>query len=374
MAKLKHINEPVIQISKRIGMPAWKAWLIRLAAVALALAVNGLLMFVIADANPFKAYASMIDGSFSTLGLTWAWIRDTMRLLCIAVALAPAFKMRFWNIGAEGQILVGGIASVACMIYLNKQGIPNGVLLLIMAAASMLAGALWGVIPAVFKAKFNTNETLFTLMMNYVALQLLNVIIPFWDTKGNNNIDPINTSTKLGWFPSVFGQKYMLNLIIVMALVVGMYFYLRSSKHGYEIAVVGESSRTAKYAAINVNKVIVRTMTLSGALCGLAGYIAVAGQEHTISADTSGGRGFVAIIVAWLAKFNTFAMVLVAALLVFLDKGATTMASDYARLNDDFSYVMRGILLFFILGSEFFINYRIRVLKAKEATAVELGN
>lgn len=361
MAKLKRLKEPVFQISRRMGIPAWRAWGIRLLAVIAALVLNGLLMLLIANANPFKAYLSMIDGSFSTKGLCWAWIRDTMRLLCIAVALAPAFKMRFWNIGAEGQVLVGGIASVACMLYLGKQGIPNALLLIIMAAASMFAGAAWGVVPALCKARWNTNETLFTLMMNYIALQLLNVLIPFWDTKGNNNIDPINTATRLGWFPSVFGQKYLLNLIIVMALVIGMYFYLRSTKHGYEIAVCGESENTARYAAINVKKVIVRTMTLSGALCGLAGFIAVAGQEHTVSADTAGGRGFVAIIVAWLAKFNTFAMVLVAALLVFLDKGATTMASDYAGINDNFSYVMRGILLLFILGSEFFINYRVKI-------------
>ena len=163
----------------------------------------------------------------------------------------------------------------------------------------------------------------------------------------------------------------MLNLIIVMALVVGMYFYLKRSKHGYEIAVVGASENTARYAAINVKKVVVRTMTLSGALCGLAGFIAVAGQEHTISADTSGGRGFVAIIVAWLAKFNTFAMVLVAALLIFLDKGATTMASDYAKLNDNFSYVLRGILLLFILGSEFFINYKLKITKGGEVKTNE---
>lgn len=367
MARTMHIKEPVIQISKRGILPHWKSWGIRLIAILAALAVNGLLMYLIAGANPFKAYISMFEGSFGTSGLRWAWIRDTMRLLCIAVALAPAFKMRFWNIGAEGQILVGGIASVACMLYLNFEGMPNAVLLLIMAAASLLAGALWGIAPALCKAKWNTNETLFTLMMNYIALQLLKVVIPFWDTKGNNNIDPINTMTKLGWFPSIAGQRYLLNLIIVMALVIGMYFYLRNSKHGYEIAVVGGSQNTARYAAINVKKVVIRTMTLSGALCGLAGFIAVAGQEHTISADTSGGRGFVAIIVAWLAKFNTFAMVLVAALLVFLDKGATMMASDFEMLNDNFSYVMRGILLFFILASEFFINYRVRVYFGKEA-------
>jgi simple sugar transport system permease protein len=152
---------------------------------------------------------------------------------------------------------------------------------------------------------------------------------------------------------------YTLNVIIVMILTVMMYLYLRYSKQGYEIAVVGESENTARYAAINVKSVIIRTMAISGAICGVAGFIAVAGASHTISTSTAGGRGFTAIIVAWLARFNTFVMVAISALLVFLQKGAIEIASQF-DLNDFVSEMIMGIILFFILGSEFFINYKLR--------------
>ena len=274
MSKREHIKEPVIQISRRMGMPAWKSWLIRLAAIALALVVNGLLIYFIADANPFKAYLSMIDGSFSTKGLCWAWIRDTMRLLVIAVALAPAFKMRFWNIGAEGQVLVGALATSACMIYLGSANIPTPLFLVIMGVASMVAGAVWGIIPAVFKARWGTNETLFTLMMNYIAIQLTSFFIPMWEhPKGSNTVGIINAGTKAGWFPELFGQQYFLNVLLVAVITVLMFFYLKKSKQGYEIAVVGQSENTARYAAMNVKRIVVRTMTLSGAICGLGGFL-----------------------------------------------------------------------------------------------------
>ncbi len=170
----------------------------------------------------------------------------------------------------------------------------------------------------------------------------------------------INSKTKIGWFPEVFGQAYTLNVILVLSLAVGMFAYLRYSKQGYEIAVVGESENTARYAAINVSRVIMRTMFLSGALCGIAGFLAVSGASHTISVSTAGGRGFTAIIVCWLAKFNTFVMILFSVLIVFLDKGAIEIASRY-NLNNHVSSMLAGIILFFILGSEFFIEYQVRL-------------
>ncbi|HQQ89964.1 MAG TPA: ABC transporter permease, partial [Oscillospiraceae bacterium] len=147
-----------------------------------------------------------------------------------------------------------------------------------------------------------------------------------------------------------------------------MYYYLKYSKHGYEIAVVGESLDTARYAGINTRAVFIRTMLLSGAVCGLAGFIAVSGASHTISTSTAGGRGFTAIIVAWMAKFNTYVMILIAFLLVFLEKGAIEIASLY-NLNNFVSEMIEGIILFFILGSEFFINYRLIFRSKKEADA-----
>ena len=180
-----------------------------------------------------------------------------------------------------------------------------------------------------------------------------------------NTVGIINTTTKTGWFPPVFGQMYTLNVIIVLVLTVLMYLYLRYSKQGYEIAVVGESENTARYAAINVKSVVVRTMAISGAICGIAGFIAVAGASHTISTSTAGGQGFTAIIVAWLAQFNTFIMVAISSLLVFLEKGAIEIASQF-DLNDFVSEMITGIILFFILGSEFFINYKVRFRGGKK--------
>ncbi len=231
-----------------------------------------------------------------------------MMLLCISVGLAPAFKMRFWNIGAEGQVLVGGIVSSACMIYLAD--LPTPLLLILMLVASMAAGALWGLLPAIFKAYFNTNETLFTLMMNYIAIQITSFCVALWENPyGSNTVGIINSATRTGWFPKIMGQDYILNVIIVMAATVLMFIYLARSKQGYEIAVVGNSENTARYAGISVKKVIIRTMIISGAVCALAGFVEVSGSRHTISTSTAGGRGFTAIFVAWLAKFFSFVMI-----------------------------------------------------------------
>lgn len=359
-------TEPFVRITKREELAAWRGWLIRLTSLVLALAVCAVVIYAIVKLNPLKVYGAMWEGAFGSSKRSWVTLRDTMMMLCIGVGLAPAFKMRFWNIGAEGQILVGGIATAAVMIYLGRS-MPTWALLLTSFAASCAAGALWGVVPAYFKARFKTNETLFTLMMNYVAIQLTSYCVALWENPyGSNTVGVINQQTKAGWFPSIFGQQYVINVVLVMVLAITMYIYLRYSKHGYEISVVGESERTARYIGISVRRVIIRTMTISGAICGLAGFLAVSGASHTISTSTAGGRGFTAIIVAWLAKFNTFVMILIAALLVFLEKGAMQIASQY-NLNDYASQMITGIILFFILGSEFFINYRLVFRGKKEA-------
>lgn len=351
-------HEPLVRIVKRDGISKKKAWLIRAAAIVSALIISALLIFLITKLNPLKVYTSMFKGALGTKRRVWVTLRDAMMLLCISLGLAPAFKMRFWNIGAEGQVLVGGVATAACMIYLGGK-VPTAVLFLVMVVASILAGALWGLLPAIFKTKWNTNETLFTLMMNYVAIQITSFCVSLWENPyGSNSVGVIHPMTEWGWFPKIFGQQYLLNVILVMSLAIAMYIYLKYSKQGYEISVVGESENTARYAGISVRKVIIRTMLISSGICGLSGFIAVSGSSHTISIDTAGGRGFTAIIVAWLSKFNAFVMVAFSFLLVFLDKGAMEIASKY-NLNEYASEIIEGIILFFILGSEFFINYRL---------------
>ena len=365
MSRSHETREPLFHISKRDGLPAWKAWGVRIAGLMMALILCAFIIYGLTKLNPLRVYVTMVKGAFGTNKRIWMTIREMMALLCVGIGLAPAFKMRFWNIGAEGQILVGGIATAACMLYLGK-AIPTIPLLFIMLIASMVAGGLWGLLPAIFKSTWNTNETLFTLMMNYIALQFTSFFVAKWENPfGSNTVGIINQMTHDGWFPSIFGEMYMLNVLLVMVLAVLMYLYLSKSKQGYEIAVVGESENTARYAAINVRKVIIRTMVISGAICGIAGFMTVAGADHTISTDTAGGRGFVAIIVAWLAKFNTFVMILIAALLVFLEQGAREIASVY-DLNDFVSEMIMGIILFFILGSEFFINYKLRIRKSRK--------
>ena len=361
-------KEPLLRIAKRDTISRPKAWAIRIVAVLLSLVVSGVFIFAVTRMNPLDVYQGIFDGAFGTSIRTWNTIRDAMMLLCIGVGLAPAFKMRFWNIGAEGQILIGGIVTAGFMRAFGGD-IPTPALLVIMAVVSLLAGAVWGMVPATFKATWNTNETLFTLMMNYVAIQLTSYFVTLWENPvGSNTVGVINQRTRDGWFPALFGQEYGLNVLLVLVLTVGMFLYLKYSKQGYEISVVGDSENTARYAGINVKKVTIRTMAISGAICGLAGFIAVAGSSHTISTSTAGGRGFTAIIVAWLAQFNTFVMILISFLLVFLQKGAIRIASLY-NLNDYASNIITGIILFFILGSEFFIKYRIILRSGKEGGA-----
>ena len=369
MNRPKNDAAPLVRISKRTEISRVKSWGIRGVALLLALLVAGFVIFAIVKLNPIRVYASMFQGAFGTTNRSWVTIRDAMMLLCVGVGLAPAFKMRFWNIGAEGQILVGGIATAACMIYFGKS-LPTGVLMIVMLIASIVAGCIWGLLPAFFKARWGTNETLFTLMMNYVAFQLTAYAVSMWENpSGSNSVGIINPQTKAGWFPELFGQTYGLNVLLVLSLAAAMYIYMKYSKQGYEIAVVGSSENTARYAGISVRKVYLRTMAISGAICGVAGFLTVSGASHTISTSTAGGRGFTAIIVAWLAQFNTVTMILIAFLLAFLEKGAVEIASAY-NLNDYASSIITGIILFFILGSEFFINYQV-IFRKKTGTGGE---
>ena len=349
-------KEPLVRIAKREGATFAQKVIVRVVAILLALVVDAVFIYGVTGLNPLAVYKVMWGGTFSNpTRFSWA-MRDLVTLLCIGIALAPAFKMRFWNIGAEGQVLMGGLMTALVMVYLGNS-LPAPLLFIVMFAASVAAGALWGFIPAWFKSRWGTNETLFTLMMNYVAISIVACMTNIMRGKASS-LGTLNKATKAGWFPVVLGQRYTINIIIVVLLTFAMYAYLKYSKHGYEISVVGESENTARYAGINVRRVIVRTMLISGAVCGICGFLIVAGKDQTISTSSAGGQGFTAIIVAWLAKFNTFSMALISFLLIFLSRGASEISSVYS-LNEYASDVVTGIILFFILGCEFFINYRL---------------
>ncbi len=354
----KQTREPLFHIAKRGALPWYKTWAIRGGALVLALILCALITTLVTGENPLQVYVAIFKGSFGTSRKIWVLLQNIAMLLCVSLAVTPAFRMRCWNLGGEGQALVGGLAAAACMILLPGK-LPNWAVILCMTVSSILAGAIWAGIPALFKARFNTNETLFTLMMNYVATQLVAYYCVVWESpKGSGNIGIINPNTEIGWFPQIGSYKYLLNILIVAAVCVAMYFYLNYSKHGYEIAVVGESERTARYVGIKVDRVIVRTMLLSGAICGLAGLLLVGSTNHTLTPTIVDGRGFTAVMVAWLAKFNPIWMIMTSFLLVFLSRGAGEIATNFG-LNQSFGDILTGVILFFIIGSEFFINYKL---------------
>ena len=280
-------------------------------------------------------------------------LHKTAILLGISLAITPAFKMRFWNIGAEGQVLIGGLATVSVMFFLGDK-LPYPLLILVMVVASILAGIIWAVIPAFFKAMWNTNETLFTLMMNYVAIQLVAWFLKFFVKTGSGVLEPM---ADYG-LPVLFGNEQLLNIIVVLVITIIFYIYLKYSKQGYEISVVGESENTAKYIGINVKKVIIRTLIISGAVCGIMGLLLVGGSSHTINTEVVGGRGFTAIMVSWLAKFHPIYMVLTSFLIVFLEMGASQL-NMIIGISSSISDIMTGIILFFIIGCEFFLRYKI---------------
>ena len=362
--KIKKHHEPLIHIVKRDDLLGWQAWCIRVAAIVIGVLLIGVISSLLTGESFFKVYDIMFRGVFGRIfegktSMLWKFLQDTAILLCLGLAVAPAFKMKFWNCGAEGQALVGGLAAMYCMITFGGK-ISEFLLVPIVIAASIIAGAIWGVIPAIFKAKWNTNETLFTLMMNYMATQLIAYYV-YIVGGGSNVINPVST----GALPVIGGLQYLLNVLIVTALTIGMYVFLRYSKQGYEIAVVGESQNTARYIGINVKKVFLRTMMLSGAVCGVAGMLLVAGTDHSINTNTVGGQGFTAIMVAWLGKFNPFVMALMSGLIVFLKTGAAKVA-DSNFLNSSFADISVGIVILLLVGCEFFIQYSVRLRRAKK--------
>ncbi len=354
MAKKETKNRsPLFHIVKRDPLPWYGALGVRAAAIILALLLSAIVITILTQKNPVEVYKAMFDGAFGTVNRVWNLLQQLAMLLCVSLAVTPAFKMKFWNIGAEGQVLVGGLATISVMMFLGDK-MPLPLLLIVMICASVLAGIIWALLPAVSKALWNTNETLFTLMMNYIAIQAVAYFLKKFVKSGSGVLTPM---PEYG-IPVLGDMPYLLNIIVVAVLTIMVYIYLKYSKQGYEISVVGESENTAKYIGINVKKVIIRTLIISGALCGIAGLLLVGGTNHTISTTTVGGRGFTAIMVSWLAKFNPIVMILTSFLIVFLERGAEQVSSQF-RLPSAISDIITGIILFFIIGCEFFLQYKI---------------
>ncbi len=336
-------REPLVRMVKRDSIGRGKITLVRVLAVLGAL-ITGALLITALGFNPVAVYSDMIKGSLGGATGRIETIRLAIPLLITSLAISLAFKMRFWNIGAEGQILVGAMAASYFALF-QAENLPRPALIAVMALA------------AVFHAKWGTNETLFTLMLNYIALRFLGYLEndPWKDPnlRGFPKIAMFSNAAKL---PKVFDVH--IGWIVALVLVFLVYIYLSRSKHGYEISVVGESTRTAKYAGMSVAKIIMRTMFISGAMAGLVGFIQVSGADYTLTETTAGGTGFTAITVAWLSKLNPVIMMFVSFAIAVLEKGSNKIQTTF-KIPASAAEVLTGIILFFMLGCEFFINYKL---------------
>ena len=349
-------KDPLMHLTRLPDPKMGHYWLSKLITVVFALLICASITTMMEPDSFLSFFKYLWVGNFSNKLQVLRLFQETAILLLIALALTPAFKMKFWNIGGEGQVLMGILGSVICLKYLTGK-MPNAMLIISCLAMAILFSIVWATIPAIFKAFFKTNETLFTLMMNYLALGLVNYFIYIWAPK-DHSVGILNQSTREGWLPKLFGQEFLLNIIIVAVVTVLVFVYLRFSKHGYELTVVGESQNTARYVGINVKKTIIRTLVLSGALCGLAGFLLVNGTIPTITTDAVGGNGFTAILVAWLGHFNPFEMIFTAFLVSFITLGGS-YAGDIFYFGGAYPKVLIGVFFFLFIISEFFLRYKI---------------
>lgn len=358
-------REPFIHVSRRTNIDTKGKLIVKGSSILAALLLCGLISNIIAPGSFLNFYNGLFTGTFITLGTSLATLWDAALLLLIAVAITPAFKMKFWNIGAEGQVLMGTLGAAIIMKFLAPS-MPNVLSLLLMLLVAIVFGSIWAFIPAICKAFFNTNETLFTLMMNYIAIY---IVAAFSEAnKGSRtSIGMINQETHQGWLPDIFGQKYVLCILIIILLVLAVWFFLKYSKKGYEIAVLNGSVKTAEYVGINVKLVTIRTMIMAGALCGIAGFLIASGGAHTVSENVVNGKGFTAVMVSWLGHFNPLEMGVYALLCSFITIGTGSTAGDLGY-SADMASVLSGLFFLIILASEFFINFKIKFNRHKKVS------
>ena len=352
-------KEPLFRIVKRDAIPVWKIVLIYVIAIVISLLLSSVICSLFSSKGPLDFFVSLFKGAVVggkryPLRKIFVLLQDTALLLGVAVALVPAFKMKFWNLGGNGQVLMGCLAAISCMFYLGGK-ISNALLILIMTVASIVAGAIWGVLPAIFKAYFGTNESLFTLMFNYIATGMVSLFLTIWLKNGQTTLYPL----EYGKFPALFGNTYLLTILVFFVLAILMFIYLKYTKHGYEIAVVGDSPNTARYIGIDVKRVIIRTMIISGALAGIVGLFLAGAVSSTITTDSARNMGFTAIMATWLAAFNPLIMIGTCFFVIFISKGMAQVKTSFGFTSESIANIVIGLVYFCVIACSFFITYRV---------------
>lgn len=342
-----------MRMIKRTDMTKRKAIIIRTLAIIFALALTSILILAIGH-NPIKVYVSMIEGAFGSAYRIKDTISITIPLVVTSIGIMIAFKMKFWNIGAEGQIIMG--ATAAGYVALNYGDMPQIILLPLMFVVGFIGGGIWAFIPAFFKVKFGTNETIFTLMMNYVALKLVTYLqFGPWKNPDAMGFPVMANFSENGIMPKVFGVHF--GWIVAVVLVVVTTYVMRYSKKGYEISVVGESIDTANYAGLNVKHIILSSLFVSGGIAGIVGMMQASGVNETLSMQVAGGYGYTAIITAWLSGLKASIILPVSLLFAVMIKGGSFIQTAY-QIPQSAADILQSVILFFVIGCEFFIQYK----------------
>jgi simple sugar transport system permease protein len=366
----KRLFPYAVKVEERLtDVPKWLSPLVSLGAVVLALLI-GAVVLLLAGGDPLRAYGHIAKASFGSLGVFSDTIVKATPLILVGLACSIAFRMRLWNIGAEGQFFMGAFAASAIvLIPVLPADAPRWQFILLMMLAGMAGGAAWGFIPGFLKARFNVNEIISTLMMNYIAVAWNNYFIFAIWTEGGFQMSPM--FPRNAWLPRLADYAKEITLFrgltthggLVIALIAAavVWFILFRSQWGYEIRLIGDNPRAARYAGINIARHTILVMMVSGALAGLAGMSEIGGVVHRLQGAISPGYGFTGIIVAWLAKLNPIAVVVVSILF-----GALILAGREIQPSG-VPKMIQGIILVCLIASDFLIRYRIRLVRTVEA-------
>jgi simple sugar transport system permease protein len=351
----------LLRIAARTGVSALRENLLRITAAFAALLASGLIMAFMGY-NPLEVFGRIIAGSLGSAYRFQETVNKAIPLSVLSLGTAVAFRMKFWNIGQEGQFYLGAYG--AALVAFAFPNLPSPLLLFLMFLAGMVFGGLWSLIPALLKIRFSTSETLVTLMLNYIALKWISFLqYVLWKDPQALGFPKISGFSPKAVLPAFLGIH--IGWIIALILAAALYVLLKRTKFGYEIDVIGESEATARYAGMGVFRITIIAIMLSGGLCGAAGMMQASAIERSLSDQLSGGLGFTSVIVTWLARLEPHTILIMAFLFSLLIQGGNFLQSSL-QIPASISLVLQGIIIFFVLGSEFFIRYRLVWSRDKE--------
>ncbi len=367
----KH-HEPLFTVFKRNSFAKEKVILLRVVILLCIFLLSMLICSLVVKESILSVIGTFFVGICAR---PWKLFLDAFILLGFGIAIVPAFKMKYWNMGANGQVLMGTLICIVIMYNTESFALAskfnNFLIIMLMLVSSVVMSIIWTVIPAIFKAFFKTNETLFTLMLNYIASGLVgytNYVL----AKGKQDAQTITIYNAGGYMPVVI-NNYFIPILVILIITVLVAIYMAKTKHGYEITVVGDSAPTARYVGMHTKTIMIRTMILNGLVCGIIGFLYASAINHSMSPDMCGSLGFTAVLIAWLCNFNPLAMGFVSFGLAALTIGTSKVSSVYQIGNNDIANIIIGLMFFAILVIEFIIRYKVRFnfMHSKKKEVVE---